>query len=54
MKLQIVLINDTEYYQWVRLGTEYPYVDTVGDIFSNWAEIPLEKIKLLEYKQKLQ
>lgn len=46
MKLEKVTINGIEYYQWVILATEYPYINTVGDIFTDWQDIPKEKDKL--------
>lgn len=42
MKLEKILLNGIEYYQWVILG----FPNTVGDLFSNWRDIKKEKDKL--------
>lgn len=44
MKLETIILGGVEYYQWVVLGL----VNTVGDIFSDWRDIPTERVKLRE------
>lgn len=47
MKLETIVINGIEYYQWIILGTrENDFMNTVGDIFRDWRIIPFEKEKL--------
>ena len=46
MKLEKVIINGVEYYQWIILGTYPKFINTVGDLFTDWRDIQLEKLKL--------
>lgn len=48
MKLERITIEGTPYYQWVILGTEYPFINTVGSIFSDWRDIQREQELLKE------
>lgn len=49
MKLEKIIINGIEYYQWVKLGTvANNFINSVGDIFRDWRDIPTEKMKMIE------
>ena len=40
MKLEKIIINGTEYYQFVIISHTYPYKNTVLDIFEDHKDIP--------------
>lgn len=43
LKLEKVVINQEEYYQWVNIGEP----NSVGNLFKDWRDIPREKLKLI-------
>lgn len=51
-KLEKIVINNIEYYQWVKIDSNYPFTRSVGDIFSKWEDIADEKQKLINYYEK--
>jgi len=51
MILKKITINGVEYFQWTYTNyRERPFLTTVGDLFSKWRDIPMEKAK---FKQQL-
>ncbi len=54
MKLEKITIEGVEYYQWVIIATEPPFINTVGDLFYNWHDIEIEKKRLAEKENCLQ
>ena len=48
MKLERIIINGIEYYQWVKLGEK----NDVGDIFSDHREIREQRAKLIAQTSK--
>lgn len=48
MKLEKIIIDGVEYYQFVKIATREPYINEVGDIFSDSREIPEQRAKMLE------
>lgn len=47
MKLEKITIDGIEYYQWVFISSKYPFKNFIGDLFSDWHDIPLEKVKFI-------
>ena len=43
LKLEKVVINQEEYYQWVNTGEPR----SAGNLFKDWRDIPREKLKLI-------
>jgi len=46
MKLEKITINNKEYYQFKDLTT-----NEVGDLFTDWKEIPSQRQRLLNYRK---
>lgn len=40
MRLEKIIINNIEYYQFVIMSHKYPYINTVLDIFQDHKDIP--------------
>lgn len=48
MKLEKIIIDGVEYYQFVKIATREPFINEVGDIFSDLRDIPRQRAKMLE------
>ena len=53
MKLEKIIIDNTEYYQWVILGnSDNDFKNSIGDLFTDWNDIEIEKQKALAQFEK--
>ena len=48
MKLEKIKLNGIEYYQWIKIATQEPFINEAGNIFREWTDIEMERAKLLE------
>ena len=48
MKLEKITLGGIEFYQWVKIATEEPFINEVGDLFTDPMDILKQKDKLLE------
>lgn len=48
MKLEKIIINGKEYYQFVKIATSEQFINEVGDLFSDSNDIERQRAKMLE------